>query len=480
MSTSSPATQYCGSKPPIASRLDFQNAMLQPGMCSAISSESSTWIGPPGAFATHSATSPSLGGGMFGPPMPACELFRNAGREVGEPVRVGTRVGVDVGDDLAGGRVQPLVARVGEALVLGADQAEAVLLGDLVGAVGRAVVDDDHLVVGIVQLAAARRSSCAACPRCCTRTRRPRSAARRGRPGTASPRTPCRPSRAPASARGRGPPGRRPSPRCRSRRGATRRSRRTRTSPRTRPRRRCGPASRARCAWAPSELRSESRPASVTSSGPVAGDVLEAGEIGLELGARLEEDVEADEVDEGQLEVLGAGVVDVGDERLGVLLLGRVVEPAQEPLDPPPAVPAHDRGGDLVADRVAEDRGMARRSERIDSRTFCTMALARPRSLRKAMCCSHGMPDHHPEAVLVGEVEQPARGNCVSAHRVDSVRGHLGEVLGDRLYRRKVAALVVGTEGPVGDASDVDLPIALENGFPMGSEAIGGCRGRDA
>jgi hypothetical protein len=55
------------------------------------------------------------------------------------------------------------------------------------------------------------------------------------------------------------------------------------------------------------------------------------------------------------------------------------------------------------------------------------------------------------------------------------VRRHLGEVLRDRLYRRKVAALVVGTEGPVSDASDVDLPIALENGFPMGFEAIGGC-----
>ena len=49
----------------------LRNAMLQPGMCSATSSESSTWIGPPGALATHSATGPSPGGGMFGPPTPA-------------------------------------------------------------------------------------------------------------------------------------------------------------------------------------------------------------------------------------------------------------------------------------------------------------------------------------------------------------------------------------------------------------------------
>ena len=38
---------------------------------------------------------------------------------------------------------------------------------------------------------------------------------------------------------------------------------------------------------------------------PVAGEVLQAGEIGLEPLARLEIDVEADEVEERQLEVLG-------------------------------------------------------------------------------------------------------------------------------------------------------------------------------
>ena len=41
-------------------------------------SESRTWIGPPGALATHSATGPSPGGGMFGPPTPTC-----AGRREG-------------------------------------------------------------------------------------------------------------------------------------------------------------------------------------------------------------------------------------------------------------------------------------------------------------------------------------------------------------------------------------------------------------
>ena len=77
--------------------------------------------------------------------------------------------------------------------------------------------------------------------------------------------------------------------------------------------------------------------------------------------------------------------------------------------------------------------------------------------------------------MLVGQVEEPAGGNGVSAHRVHSVCRHLGEVLCDRLYRRKIAALVVGTECPVGHASHVNLAITLENGFPMGFEAVKRC-----
>jgi hypothetical protein len=54
----------------------FRNAMLQPGMCSASRSESRTWMGPPGALATHSAIGPSPGGGMLGPPTAAYVVRR--------------------------------------------------------------------------------------------------------------------------------------------------------------------------------------------------------------------------------------------------------------------------------------------------------------------------------------------------------------------------------------------------------------------
>ena len=118
----------------------------------------------------------------------------------------------------------------------------------------------------------------------------------------------------------------------------------------------CQSSARACASWL---WRRLSRPVSVTISGRSPADVLEPGEVGLELRPGLEEDVEADDVHERQLEVLRAGVVDVGDERPRVLVLAVAVELLQEALDPVPAVPADDRGGNLVADRVAEDRRVA-------------------------------------------------------------------------------------------------------------------------
>ncbi len=45
--------------------------MLQPGMCSATVSVSSTWLGPPGAAATQAWIQLAAGGEIFGPPTPA-------------------------------------------------------------------------------------------------------------------------------------------------------------------------------------------------------------------------------------------------------------------------------------------------------------------------------------------------------------------------------------------------------------------------
>src|SRR5204863_4816439 len=71
--------------------------------------------------------------------------------EVAEPVRVRVRIVVDVGDDLARGRPEPEVPGPTQPAVRAADQPEAVLAGNGGRGVARAVVDDDHLEVRVLE-----------------------------------------------------------------------------------------------------------------------------------------------------------------------------------------------------------------------------------------------------------------------------------------------------------------------------------------
>ena len=88
------------------------------------------------------------------------------------------------------------------------------------------------------------------------------------------------------------------------------------------------------------------------------GDVLQPGEVSLQLRLRLEIDVEANQVDERQLQVFGRGVIDVRHEAGGVLVLCGPVQPLDPTLYTASSVPANDRGRDLIANRVAKDGRM--------------------------------------------------------------------------------------------------------------------------
>src|SRR5919198_2062388 len=75
---------------------------------------------------------------------------------------------------------------------------------------------------------------------------------------------------------------------------------------------------------------------------PIASDVVQTSEVRLEVRLPFEINVEAHQIEERQVQVLRRGVVDVGDQRVGVLLLGRGVQPLEELLDATGPVPAND------------------------------------------------------------------------------------------------------------------------------------------
>src|SRR5207247_326680 len=91
----------------------------------------------------------------------------------------------------------------------------------------------------------------------------------------------------------------------------------------------------------------------------IAGKVLNAREVGLQALRFLEVDIEANEVEEGELQILRGGIVDVGDQAVGILGSCGLAESLEVTLRTAAAEPAHAGRRDLVADRVAEDSRVA-------------------------------------------------------------------------------------------------------------------------
>ena len=397
--------------------------MLQPGMCSATSSESSTWIGPPGALATHSATDRRRPGRDVGAADPGVRAaLQESDREVREPVRVG--VARRRRCRRRSRRSRRAARRCGRsrALVLGADQAEP----------------NSPAIARSRRWSRRRRRS----PRSrIVEPRRPSAVADRGRAVVAQTTTETggqsrsRGKRrlgeraptvaAPASARGRASvsPKSQSSmskpPRCHS-------SVHAKTNAPAQPRRTGAHLPGERSACACGAVAAAVEPELGHQQRPVAGDVLQAGEVGRDCESRLEVDVEADEVEEGQLEVLGRRVVDVGDERRRILVLRRAIEALDEALDPARGRASARSRRDLVADRVAEDR----RDAGACADALADAPLDRPRRARRRGRRRAAPTGCRPsrEAVLGGQVEQPARRHRVDADSVQSGRGHRGEV----------------------------------------------------
>ena len=73
----------------------------------------------------------------------------------------------------------------------------------------------------------------------------------------------------------------------------------------------------------------------------------------------LEVNVERNDVEKRQIQIFGGRIVRVGDDSLRVLVFRRATEAGDVFLNSVPTVPAHYRGRDLVANRVAEHGRMA-------------------------------------------------------------------------------------------------------------------------
>ena len=181
--------------------------------------------------------------------------------------------------------------------------------------------------------------------------------------------------------------------------------------------------------------------------------ILDPRQVGLERLARLEVDIEADEIQKRQLQVFGGWEIDVADQGSGVLLLHYAVQALDEFFDTPAPIPAHNGGGNFIANRVAEQRSMAAAGARRGADPVFDGTTSSP-LIEESDVLFPRDSDHHIQPIFEGKVQQPARRHRVGTQRIDAVGGHLPEILRHSRRLGKLEPAVVGPESAVGDTFD--------------------------
>jgi hypothetical protein len=145
-----------------------------------------------------------------------------------------------------------------------------------------------------------------------------------------------------------------------------------------------------------------------------------------------------------------------GKQRPRILGARPPVQAFQKALDGASPVPADDRCRDLVADAVAEDRGVPCRC--FDAGLHATFDRAPPSAvLEERDVLLPGKSDHDPKTVLGREIEEPQRRGRVRANRIDAVVAHAREIVRDDGRQRIVGAVGPGRKGAVRDTAHVEL-----------------------
>jgi hypothetical protein len=201
---------------------------------------------------------------------------------------------------------------------------------------------------------------------------------------------------------------------------------------------------------------------------PVVREVLQARQIAREQFPPLEVDVEGDEVEVRQPQILGRGIVDIGDERLWILVLRGAAQPCQEPLGASAAVPANDRRGDLVPDRVGQySRVAGTRPDRVADGLLDRVA---PADVQEGDVLLPRDAHQDQQAVLVREVERPPRRSGVDANRIDPGFRHPHEVARGGMWLE--ASIRLRAERAVRDALDGQLAITEIQRLPAYGGAL--------
>ena len=191
----------------------------------------------------------------------------------------------------------------------------------------------------------------------------------------------------------------------------------------------------------------------------------------------MQVDVERVQIEEREIEKLGRGKVDVGEQAVGRGRLGIVVQVAQEVLHADAPVPPDDAWRNLVAEREREDCRMVGEFGHAGDNVAPDASREAP-VVEKSDVLEPRQAHHDAKAVPRRFVEQVAPRRRIRADGVDAEGRHHPEVFGDALRTGELVAVCVRRKRSVRDAFDEKALAPGAQKFPVRgdpSEWIG-CR----
>ncbi len=202
--------------------------------------------------------------------------------------------------------------------------------------------------------------------------------------------------------------------------------------------------------------------------GEIAADCQQMGHVAPEVIFPMQIYVEAEQVEETQLQVLSRRIVAIGEKPLRVDILAEVVQLGQKAAHPAHPMPSDQVGTNLVAQAVGEDHitELAHLGGQLRHRG-ANLARGRLRIQERQV----GRPqrrDHQAQFAFGRQFEHPGRWRHVSPDHVDTQLPQIHRAA----FRFGVElATRIGRERAVGDTPGIELPLAVVQVFVAGDQS---------
>ena len=194
----------------------------------------------------------------------------------------------------------------------------------------------------------------------------------------------------------------------------------------------------------------------------IVSEVLKPRQIGVQALLSFQVNIEADEIEEREFQIFGGRIVNITEETFGIFCFRSAVNGFEKALNTARATPTHDRSGDFVAYRVAENRRVTRALTDGGAHTIFNVSYQLV-VIKKGDMLLPGQSHHDPQSALPRKIEKPARRHCVRPQRVNAIGGHLRKILRGDLRIAVLPSVFVRTKWSVSYAANVKLPLANED-----------------